>query len=50
MTTFQYFKNTTKMPNAIIYGATSGIGITVIKYLIKVGYATAIKGRRQDAC
>lgn len=48
MTKFQYFKNTTKMPNAIIYGATSGIGKTLIPYLIKDGYSIAIIGRRQE--
>lgn len=34
------------MPNAIIFGATSGIGKALIKYLLKDGYIIAITGRR----
>lgn len=34
------------MPNAIIFGATSGIGKTLIHHLIKDGYTLAITGRR----
>ena len=36
------------MPNAIIFGATSGIGNALIPYLINDGYAIAITGRRQE--
>jgi len=36
------------MPNAIIFGATSGIGNQLIQHLIKDGYTIAITGRRQE--
>lgn len=35
------------MPNAIIFGATSGIGNQLVEYLVKDGYRVAITGRRQ---
>jgi len=34
------------MPNAIIFGATSGIGKTLAAYLVRDGYHVAITGRR----
>lgn len=36
------------MPNAIIFGATSGIGKELIQYLIKDDYTVAITGRRLE--
>lgn len=36
------------MPNAIIFGATSGIGKQLIQYLIKEEYTIAVTGRRQE--
>jgi len=36
------------MPNAIIFGATSGIGKTLIKYLLEDDYSIAITGRRKQ--
>jgi len=36
------------MPNAIIFGATSGIGKELIQHLLKDGYTIAITGRRLE--
>ncbi len=36
------------MPNAIIFGATSGIGKQLVGHLVKDGYKVAITGRRQE--
>ncbi len=36
------------MPNAIIFGATSGIGKQLIQHLVKDGYKVAITGRRKE--
>lgn len=36
------------MPNAIIFGATSGIGKTLASFLIKENYNVAITGRRKS--
>lgn len=36
------------MPNAIVFGATSGIGRQLAAFLVKDGYKVAITGRRQD--
>jgi len=44
----QYFiyKITNKMKNAIVFGATSGIGKSLTEILVKEGYRVAITGRR----
>ena len=34
------------MPNAIVFGATSGIGKQLANYLVADGYKVAITGRR----
>ena len=34
------------MPNAIVFGATSGIGLQLTKILVGDGYKVAITGRR----
>jgi short-subunit dehydrogenase len=36
------------MKNAIVFGATSGIGKSITKILIKEGYKVAITGRRLE--
>jgi NADP-dependent 3-hydroxy acid dehydrogenase YdfG len=36
------------MKNAIVFGATSGIGKSVTRILIKEGYKVAITGRRLE--
>lgn len=36
------------MPNAIVFGATSGIGRQLAAFLVKDGYKVAITGRRQE--
>jgi short-subunit dehydrogenase len=36
------------MKNAIVFGATSGIGKTLTKFLVKDGYKVAITGRRLE--
>ena len=36
------------MKNAIVFGATSGIGKSLTEILVKEGYKVAITGRRLD--
>ena len=36
------------MKNAIVFGATSGIGKSIAEILIKKGYKVAITGRRLE--
>ena len=44
----QYYKFNKNMPNAIVFGATSGIGKQLSEMLLADGFKVAITGRRLD--